>query len=94
MSIFLLVDSRLSLQDNDHKVISWLGEKQLHFTIVLTKTDKLTVNQLTSNYEALKRALRPEWDELPPFILTSSSNRIGKEEILSFIERTNLLFNP
>jgi GTP-binding protein len=94
MSIFLLVDSRLSLQENDHKVISWLGEKQLHFTIVLTKTDKLTVNQLASNFEALKRALRPEWDELPPFILTSSSNRIGKEEILSFIEQTNLLFNP
>ncbi|NTV83067.1 MAG: YihA family ribosome biogenesis GTP-binding protein [Bacteroidales bacterium] len=94
MSIFLLVDSRLSLQENDHKVISWLGEKQLHFSIVLTKTDKLTANQLASNFEALKKALRPDWEELPPFILSSSAKGIGKDEILSFIEKTNQLFNP
>lgn len=94
MSTFLLVDSRLSLQESDRLVINWFGEKRLHFTIVLTKTDKLTTNQLASNFEALKKELLKEWEELPPFILTSANKVLGKDEILSFIEKTNKLYNP
>ena len=94
MSTFLLIDSRLSLQDNDRKVINWFGEKQLHFTLVLTKTDKLTTNQLASNFESLKKELLSEWEELPPFILSSAIKGSGKEEILSFIGKTNRLFQP
>jgi GTP-binding protein len=94
MSTFLLVDSRLSLQDSDRKVINWFGEKQLHFTLVLTKTDKLSTNQLASNFGAYKREILTEWEELPPFILSSAQTNMGKGEILSFIEKTNKLFNP
>ena len=94
MSTFLLIDSRLSLQDNDRKVINWFGEKQLHFTLVLTKTDKLTTNQLASNFESLKKELLSAWEELPPFILSSAIKGSGKEEILSFIGKTNRLFQP
>jgi len=95
MSTFLLIDSRLSLQENDRKVINWFGKKQLHFTLVLTKTDKLTTNQLASNFEALKKELKNDWEELPVFILSSAAKGNGKEEILSFIEKTNRLFqNP
>jgi len=92
MSTFLLIDSRLSLQDNDRKVINWFGKHQLHFTLVLTKTDKLTTNQLASNFEALKKELLNEWEELPVFILSSAADRTGREEILSFIDKTNRLF--
>lgn len=94
MSTFLLVDSRLSIQDSDRKVINWFGEKQLHFTLVLTKTDKLSTNQLASNFEAYKRELLNDWEELPPFILSSAHSTLGKDEILSFIEKTNKLFQP
>ncbi|MCK9398379.1 MAG: ribosome biogenesis GTP-binding protein YihA/YsxC [Bacteroidales bacterium] len=92
MSTFLLVDSRLSMQDSDRKVINWFGEKQLHFTLVLTKTDKLSTNQLASNFEVYKRELLNDWEELPPFILSSAHSNLGKGEILSFIEKTNKLF--
>lgn len=92
MSTFILVDSRLSLQDSDRKVINWFGEKQLHFSIILTKTDKLTTNELASNYAAIKKELSQDWEELPPFILSSSKIGLGKDDILSFIEKTNLLF--
>jgi GTP-binding protein len=92
MSTFLLVDSRLSLQESDRKVINWFGEKQLHFTVVLTKTDKLSTNQLASNFAAYKREILTEWEELPPFILSSAHSNLGKSEILSFIEKTNKLF--
>lgn len=92
MSTFLLIDSRLDLQDSDRKVINWFGEKQLHFTLVLTKTDKLTTNQLASNFAAIKKEISSDWDVLPPFILSSAVKGLGKEDILSFIERTNMLF--
>ena len=94
MSTFLLIDSRLSLQDSDRKVINWFGVKQLHFTLVLTKTDKLTTNQLASNFEAIKKEILSDWEELPPFILSSAVKGLGKEEILSFIGKTNKLFQP
>jgi len=92
MSTFILIDSRLPLQDNDREVINWFGDKQLHFTLLLTKTDKLTTNQLASNFEAIKRELLKEWEVLPPFILTSANKGIGKDEILAFIAKTNRLF--
>lgn len=92
MSTFILIDSRLPLQDNDRTVINWFGDKQLHFTLVLTKTDKLTTNQLASNFEALKRELMKEWEVLPPFILSSANKGIGKDEILAFIAKANRLF--
>jgi GTP-binding protein len=82
------------MQESDRKVINWFGENQLHFTVVLTKTDKLSTNQLASNYEAYKRELLKDWEQLPPFILTSARLNTGKGEILSFIEKTNKLFKP
>jgi len=92
MSTFILIDSRLPLQDNDREVINWFGDKQLHFTLILTKTDKLTTNQLASNFEAIKRELLKEWEVLPPFILSSANKGLGKDEILAFIAKTNRLF--
>lgn len=94
MSTFILVDSRLTIQENDRKVINWFGEKQLHFSLVLTKTDKLSTNKLASNFEAYKRELLNEWEELPDIILSSAQFNKGKAEILSFIEKTNKVFKP
>jgi len=94
MSTFLLVDSRLAVPESDRKVINWFGEKQLHFTLVLTKTDKLSTNKLASNFESYKRELLTEWEELPPIILSSALSNTGKAEILSFIEKTNKMFKP
>lgn len=94
ISTFILVDSRLTIQESDRKVINWFGEKQLHFSLVLTKTDKLSTNKLASNFEAYKRELLNEWEELPAIILSSAQFNKGKAEILSFIEKTNKVFNP
>jgi GTP-binding protein len=92
MATFILIDSRLPLQDNDRVVINWFGKNSLAFNLVLTKTDKLTVNQLASNQEAIKRALMEEWEELPLFIRSSAQKMTGRDEILAFINETNPLF--
>ena len=92
MSTFILIDSRLPLQENDRKVINWFGSKGLHFVLIFTKSDKLTHNQLMSNIEAIKRDLLTEWEDIPPYLITSSQNGIGRDEVLKFIEETNRLF--
>jgi GTP-binding protein len=94
MSAFLLLDSRLPLQTIDRKIINWFGENQIHFTLVLTKTDKLSTNKLTSNFEAIKKDILTDWEELPSVILSSSISMLGREEILTFIGNTNQLFIP
>jgi GTP-binding protein len=92
MSTFILIDSRLPLQANDRNVINWFGDKGLHFILIFTKTDKLTPNQLASGIETVKKELLTEWEEIPPYIITSSHYGKGRDEILKFIEETNLLF--
>ena len=92
MTTFLLVDSRLPMQENDRLMINWFGENQLPFMIILTKTDKLSSAKLTHNLEEYRLALSAEWEEIPALILTSAQTRRGREEILQYIEDTNRLF--
>jgi len=32
-----------------------------------------------------------DWEELPPFFVTSAEKKIGREEILSYIAKMNLI---
>lgn len=84
--LFVLVDSRLEPQKIDVEFINLMGEKGVPFAIIFTKTDKLSKNQAESNMARYKRFLKNTWEELPPMLVSSSENKTGKEEILSFIE--------
>ena len=86
-SLFVLVDSRHKPQNIDLEFISWLGEQQIPFSIVFTKIDKLSKQQLQDNLEVYKQQLSEQWEELPPLFLTSSEKKIGAEEIIQYIER-------
>lgn len=86
---FVLVDSRIEPQDSDIGFMEWLGENQVPFCIVFTKADKLSKTELEKNVEAYKKRLLEEWEELPPLFITSSENKLGREEILDFIEQQN-----
>ena len=33
------------------------------------------------------------WEELPPYFITSSESRIGRDEVLSYIEQINSTLN-
>jgi GTP-binding protein len=94
MSTFLLVDSRLPLQDNDRQVISWFGENQLPFVIVMTKADKLSRVEADQNFRSFSKSLMEDWEELPRIILSSSKTREGRKEILGYIDGSNRLFIP
>ena len=33
--------------------------------------------------------LKEEWEELPPYFITSATNKLGKEELLDYIDSIN-----
>lgn len=86
---FVLVDSRIEPQNSDIGFMEWLGENQVPFCIVFTKADKLSKSELNVNVEAYKKRLMEDWEELPPVFVTSSETKLGRDEILDFIEQQN-----
>lgn len=87
---FVLVDSRIEPQNSDIGFMEWLGENQVPFCIVFTKADKLSKAELDKNVEAYKQRLLEDWEELPPVFVTSSETKLGRDEVLDFIERQNV----
>ena len=88
--LFVLVDSRHEPQKVDIEFMNWLGEKSVPFEIIFTKADKLTQSKLHRNVEAYKKELLNTWEELPAMFVTSSETRKGRDEIVEFIEETNV----
>ncbi|MFH0761866.1 MAG: ribosome biogenesis GTP-binding protein YihA/YsxC [Bacteroidota bacterium] len=93
MCLFVLIDSRLKPQASDLNLISFLGSERISFMLVFTKADKLTVNVMNINLQAFRKSLLVNWEELPGEFITSSVSGKGREELLNFIQQTNLLFN-
>lgn len=84
--LFVLIDSRLEPQKIDLEFIEWLGESGVPFTIIFTKIDKISKGQRVTNRRLFETKLLETWEELPPIIETSSEDRIGKEEVLGYID--------
>lgn len=89
-SLFLLLDCRHDPQAIDLEFIDWLGENGIPFSIIFTKIDKLGKQKLKTNMDNYIDKLHETWEELPPIFLTSSEHKIGKEEVLEYIEQINL----
>lgn len=92
MCLFVLVDSRLSPQKVDLEFMDWLGENNISFVMVFTKTDKLSKLKTATNIRNYKEEMEKSWDELPPCFYTSAEKKEGRKELLDFISETNLLF--
>ncbi len=84
--LFVLVDSRLEPQKIDLEFIEMCGERGIPFGLVFTKSDKLSKNRLTQSVESYSNKLLEQWDALPPIFITSSEKRVGRDEILNFID--------
>lgn len=89
ISAFILIDSRHPVQKADLDFMLWMGENQVPFTIIFTKTDKLKPAVLERNLEAYRNELNRYWDPLPQQFITSSVKQQGKEPILTYIDTLN-----
>lgn len=86
MNLFLLVDARHEPQRIDLEFIEWLGENGIPFSIVFTKADKLSKGKLAANVKHYLAELSKQWEELPPHFITSSETKLGKDELLDYID--------
>ena len=87
--MFVLIDSRHPPQKKDIQFIELLGHHKVPFAIVFTKTDKLPETELKKNISNYEKELLKHWEFLPNSFNSSIKKKIGKNEILDFIEGTN-----
>ena len=86
VNVFLLIDVRHNPQKIDTEFMTWLGENGIPFSIVFTKADKLSAAQLRQNVDNYMKSLLDMWEELPPYFVTSSEKKQGREPLLNYIE--------
>ena len=86
ITTFVLLDPRHDPQKIDLEFIQWMGQEGLPFSLVFTKADKISKNQLLASRKKWETTLEETWSEMPPVFLTSSEEHKGKEELLNYIQ--------
>lgn len=92
---FVLIDIRLEAQKIDLEFINYLGEIEVPFCIVFTKADKISRGKIDQHVAAYRKALLANnWEEMPQYFVTSSTEGTGREELLGYIDEVNqTIFN-
>ena len=87
--LFVLVDSRLEPQKIDLEFMEWLGENGVPFVMIFTKADKLTTTQRLKCIDEYHKIMLNTWETTPLSFMTSSEKRLGREELLDYIDELN-----
>jgi GTP-binding protein len=72
----LLLDCRVAPTHSDEQMIEWLMAYRKPLTLVLTKVDKLSSNELREAHRRLQR-----WNEISSLINYSAIKHIGRREL-------------
>ncbi|MDD3430904.1 MAG: ribosome biogenesis GTP-binding protein YihA/YsxC [Bacteroidales bacterium] len=83
--LFVLLDARHQPQEIDLEFLEFLGENQVPFALVFTKTDKCKKTELNLNIENYRNRLLESWESLPPLFLSSAEKKQGKTELLDYL---------
>ena len=87
--LFVLIDIRHEPQQKDLDFLQFCGENGIPIALVFTKADKLTKVKAGTNVDNYLKVLKEQWEELPPYFVTSSERGTGREELLTYIESIN-----
>jgi GTP-binding protein len=90
--LFVLIDSRHQPQQADLTFINQLGKWETPFVLVFTKSDKNKPGATKRNVESFLSALSENWEEPPPYFITSAINKDGRSELLDYIAGLNKNF--
>ncbi|NCP22499.1 MAG: YihA family ribosome biogenesis GTP-binding protein [Flavobacteriales bacterium CG03_land_8_20_14_0_80_35_15] len=87
---FVLIDSRLEPQKIDLEFMQFLGENNIAFCVVFTKSDKLKTTKLNNNIAIYNDTMTQSlWESMPTYYVTSAIAKAGKDELLNYIETLN-----
>lgn len=89
VTLFLLIDSRHEPQTADLEFIDKLGQWEVPFNLVFTKTDKSVQRVVSANMKAMKDVMRADWEFIPRSFMSSTVKGTGKRELLAYIEELN-----
>src|SRR5258706_8450163 len=90
--LFVLIDSRHDPQQADLDFINQLGKWEIPFVLVFTKTDKNKPGATKRNVESFLSALSENWEEPPPYFITSAITKDGRKALLDYIAALNKSF--
>jgi len=90
--LFVLIDSRHTPQKVDLDFINQLGKWETPFVIVFTKSDKNKPGATKRNVESFISALLENWEEPPPYFVTSAISKEGRKLLLDYIAGMNESF--
>jgi len=87
---FVLIDIRLEAQKIDLEFLAYLGETLVPFCIIFTKADKISRGKIDAHVNAYrKKMLEGDWEEMPQYFVTSSTEGTGRDAVLDYIETVN-----
>jgi len=87
---FVLIDIRHDAQKIDLEFMKYLGEAEVPFCIIFTKADKISKGKQQQHVAAYrKQVIEDGWEEMPQHFITSSTDGLGRDEVLNYIEAIN-----
>lgn len=75
--VYVLIDSRHGLKDNDLEVMTTLDKAAVNYQVVLTKVDKTKLSDLKKVMDKVKLGLKKRPAAHPEILLTSSDDKVG-----------------
>lgn len=84
--LFLLIDSRIPPQNSDLQFADFAGKNGIPLVLIFTKSDKQNMAKTKATIKQFTDKMLEKWEEMPPYVITSSLTGQGREEILEIIE--------
>ncbi|MGN7678179.1 MAG: ribosome biogenesis GTP-binding protein YihA/YsxC [Anaplasma sp.] len=85
--VVLLIDSKVGLRDIDMDFVSWLEAHCVHYSLVLTKVDRLTEEGLSEVVRSVHDRMSDSQMLLRPIIGTSSKSGKGIKELVHEVSK-------
>lgn len=88
MLVFVLIDSRITPQKTDLDFINWLGKNGIPLCLIFTKSDKLKNDESQHQFlQEYQKILSDTWETFPPCFFTSSRTKLGRDNVLDYIDQ-------
>ena len=83
--VFILIDARRGIKNSDHELMDLLNVVAVNFQCVLTKCDKVNLEQRNQILNQVRKKLQTHPAAFPELLVTSAEDKVGLETLRSII---------